>query len=312
MSSCYVEKTLGREFGAGTVEMRFSIRREDKPCSPQISLDVWFFSNDGADPFLVVSPKLDITVHPRMGLNSWGQDAFRLPVLPGGFNQSGGLAARQAVVWSPFVCLSSEDVIRLDGMCHREHGFHIEFGLQAAVVGLQSIKGRDEMVIAGAAPLIWHDQLHLTAQDWRDMLATWGWPRPRLFELQPSSFCDLAAFEIAHRKMQDAQRHLSVGAWQEAVADSRQVVEAVLRHLGYKEVQGRRIIMRWQEMEAAGFPVEVADLLKAFNAVTSLQHHPTADEYVWSRADARFLVQIAASLAEYVGSLPPFVVPPTT
>lgn len=300
---------LNHRIASGTSNIDMSIALTTDPSgAPDLAMELWFYSNDGAEPFLVTNPTLELRVYRRMGPSSRSAEARRLPVTIGGFNDTGGLASGKAVVWRPFVRMTTEEVLALDHLRHEEHGLHVEFQMQATALRFFVTGGhsRGPSFVAPEA-LVWHAGFDLTNDQWRTLLASWGWPRPRVFELHPASFASLEDFDIAVKAVAAAERQILLGHWAEAIGHARKVVEGVLRHLGYKTKNS----MDWQAMKVEGFPAEMSDLIKAFNSVTSLEHHATGSDHAWERADARFLLHLAVAIAEYAGTLPPRRAPPT-
>ena len=302
MSNRIIELQQRCPFGRGNIDMVFAVPREPPQMGAHLPFEIWFYSNDGAGPFLVVNPSLEIKVHTRHGPSSRSSDVLRLPVCPGGLGSTGGLATQKAVIWRPYVQLSTESILALDRMRDLDHGLRVEFEMDAAAVSFVPLCEDSTWPAASHADsLIWRQGFNITPDIWREFQTAWGWPRSRVFELNPASFSSLDEFENAVAALKTAEKQLFLGHWAEAIAKARLVVEAVLRHLGLKE----RNATHWQTMESAGLPSEMSTLIKAFNSVTSLEHHPTGNSDAWRRADARFLVQLAASLAEYAATLPP-------
>lgn len=290
-------------FADGRIASTFTVApRPNEPSSLQIPFEVWWYQRDVSVQALVMNPTLDITLFPSMGNGSWNSNAgVRLPIVTGDLSETGGILGNSAVIWRPFAVLSTELVVQLDALRHPEFGLKANMKLNAAIIPLgqpEPVAGRPA-ARAQPTPYRWDKDLQISNELWREWLAMMGHPRPRVFELHPLSFSDLSEFEIACGKLRDAERQFFLGHWGQAIALSRSVVEAIFRHLGYK---GDRSY-DWASIEAAGLPKEMSALFRAFNNVANLENHPTGD-HGWRRADARFMLQLAASLAEYAGTLP--------
>ncbi|HEX2574222.1 MAG TPA: hypothetical protein VH877_32040, partial [Polyangia bacterium] len=279
-------------FAGGKVICTFDIKPVlNEPTSSQLPFEVRFYGDGGTGPFLLVNPSLDITLFQRTeGGGRWlDKDCVRLPITPGDLGETGGIVGEdQSMTWRPFASLSSEMVLRLDALRHIEFGMSATLKLFAGLIPLSSSNVRPG-IVARPTPLRCRHDFVVTNEQWRELLEMMGWPRPRVFELQPLSFSDLAEFAEAQAKLREAERQLFLGHWSQSIAASRIVVEAVFRKLGYKGDKS----YKWEQIEAAGLPPEMSQVFKALNHVTNLEHHPTGQDHHWQRADARFLLQLA-------------------
>ncbi len=198
-------------------------------------------------------------------------------------------------------------ILRIDALRGAADGLHAELKLTAGLVSVESTVSKDGKTATPivSTPFRWQVPFPVTNDLWRELLVQMGWPTPRVFELHPLSFSTFAEFEDAAIKLKEAERHLFLGNWGDSVGLSRIVVEAVFRKLGYKDKKS----FAWSSIVAAGLPTEMSDIFRALNTVANHEHHPTGVDPRWERADARFMLQLAASLAEYAGTLPPRLPP---
>ncbi|MDP2308598.1 MAG: hypothetical protein Q8P18_21435 [Pseudomonadota bacterium] len=295
---------FARSVGGGRVTATFEIGERERPHSPQtLNFQVWFRESECREPLLVVNPSLDITLlgaGPQSSRRT--ERAVRLPISTGELGNSGGFLSGHALVWRPFAYLPAEMILRLDALRDLEHGLYAEFTVNAGLLSLSS-KPRDP---GGAAlPTVtdafhWKSGFAVPNDLWRELLGQMGWPTPRVFELHPLSFSDLHEFNTAAEALREAERLMFQGHLGESIAKSRIVVEAVFRKLGHKG-KGN---FDWKSIVAEGLPGDMAEVFRALNNVTVHEHHPTGADTRWLRADARFLLQLAATLAEYAGTLP--------
>ncbi len=300
---------ITRDIGDAQVGATLDLKPVQGQTIPQtLSFEVWFYVKSGAAPLLLVNPSLDITLYRRVGQSGYQQQSgVRLPITTGDLGHTGGFLAGEAMIWRPFAYLPAELILRIDALRDAEHGLHAEMRLNAGIVSLASAPRRpgEPAIPLAAKPFPWHVSFPVTNDLWRELLTQMGWPTPRMFELHPLSFSSLAEFEGAAIKLKEAERHLFLGNWGESVGISRIVVEAVFRKLGYKDKKP----FNWNTIIAAGLPTEMSDIFRALNSVANHEHHPTGVDPRWERADARFMLQLAASLAEYAGTLPPRIPP---
>lgn len=304
----FEKKELSRPFGAGriTATLDMGNGRGDR-AAQTLEFEVWVMNHSVGVPVLLVNPSLDVTLYRRIGASGWDQRTpIRLPLSTGDLGTTGGILSNEAMIWRPFAYLPAELLLRIDALRHVEYGLKAEFKISAGLVPLAGAPGGASSTTPfGDTRFIWQGDFAITGDLWRELLAAMRWPTPRVFELHPLSFSTLEEFEQAAVKLKEAERQMFLGHWGESVALSRIVVEAVFRKLGYKDKKP----FDWKSIVAAGLPAEMSDLFKALNSVANHEHHPTGLDPQWERADARFMLQVAAALAEYAGTLPPRTVP---
>lgn len=225
-----------------------------------------------------------------------------LPVSMGVMGDGGGSIVGRMASWKAFVFLSESDIRALHESSDPEFGSHLAVALSAQVIPLSPAvvlhrQGNPAVELKlDAFSRGW--QRVLGPHEWRRLLAGLGWPRKRAFELADEAFDGVQDFPSAEKAFRAAQDALLRGKRGEAIAKSRLIVDNVLREAEYQTKRGTL----WDQAKAAGLPDEVVELIKAFKAVTSIEHHAPHDD--WRQADAQFLLMLALALAEYAGTLP--------
>lgn len=286
----------------GKLHVRAEIPDRDTEWSDNtLPFEIWIFVHDATGPILSTNHSIRAVISRPNGVVSTPQQRpVRLPVVPGSLSDCGGFLQSQAMIWKPFTPLSAELLLRIERLRDTERGLTLEIEVQADIVPLHPTKD-------GPITLRLSNRVQLRSDLWREMLSRMGWPTPRVFELHPNSFSDLAEFHDAAASLQQAEQLLQQGHWAECAGKCRVIVEAVFKQLGYKGKEP----YDWSAYEKAGLPSEMSQIFQAFNRVANRPHHP-GQGLKWERADARFLLQMAASLAEYAGVMGPRVVQPAS
>ncbi len=85
----------------------------------------------------------------------------------------------------------------------------------------------------------------------------------------------------------------------QTIALCRIIIEAIFKQLGYKDHGS----YQWGTIQNTGLSEHMVGLFRAANRVLNVEHHATRTPWQWTLAEARFLLSLAASLAEYAGNM---------
>lgn len=184
----------------------------------------------------------------------------------------------------------------MDAAVSRVTGLHYEF---TASVMLHTERGPKRVPVRSSG-LINND-------DWRELRTSLGLGRCRLFEISAQSFTNLAEFEQAVGLLESANLDLACGSLEQCALKSRKVIDSVTRCLGFAGASGPiQYEAIAKDLRAQGLDEKavngVDNILRGFGQLAGVEAHPS--DFRWRRADAELVLNLAATLASFVGTLP--------
>ncbi len=279
--------------GTADIKIELKLSGSEKHAAPVIPFEVWVIGNRIQAPYVLVNPSLIVSLSPYSG-----NTRLELPAGRGAWSDQGGyFGGGSAAIWQPRVWLTEAMVERIDALRHPERGLKMKIQFFGTVMrGGPHPQG--SRLPAGFKRDL---DTQLLNDHWRALRKSWGHDETRVFEIRASSFQSLDGLPRAHSSLEKARRYLAAGEFDKVVAESRLVVEAVLRQLDY---QDKSKLLK-DAILVAGLPERMFDLFQTFKRIASEEHHASGADWRWRRAEARFLLHTAAALAEYMGTLGP-------